>query len=235
LSFRPPSENAARRAASASTTDRGRPLPHRLLPWSSVPYSVSPPAAAASNERAFHTRTPAPPGSLNLLALRSAASLLALFHARSAHGVRPSELCSSRAAVRRLRRLCPPVVETLLGPSRGPPSSSQAPKRRAKPDDPHDGLAIEAPPAFRALLHTRVRHSRPAFYTGPRAWLSWALSPPGCSPSPEWRRPSPRLPSWGWPERTTSRPNERPCRVLLTGEVGLPLLRLPTLLGFATF
>jgi hypothetical protein len=37
------------------------------------------------------------------------------------------------------------------------------------------------------------------------------------------------------PERTTSRPNERPYRVLLAGEVGLPLSRLPTLLGFATF
>jgi hypothetical protein len=37
------------------------------------------------------------------------------------------------------------------------------------------------------------------------------------------------------PERTTNRPRERPYRVLLTGEVGLPLSRLPTLLGFATF
>jgi hypothetical protein len=37
------------------------------------------------------------------------------------------------------------------------------------------------------------------------------------------------------PERTTNRPYERPYRVLLTGEVGLPLARLPTLLGFATF
>jgi hypothetical protein len=33
-----------------------------------------------------------------------------MFHARSAHGVRPSELCSSRAAVRSLLRLYPPDV-----------------------------------------------------------------------------------------------------------------------------
>jgi len=89
------------------------------------------------------------------------------------------------------------------GRSPDPPEDHRARRRRRSaapgPDDPHDGLAIEAPPAFRALLHTRVRHTEPAFYTGPGAWLSWAFAPPGCSPSPEWRRPSPRLPSWSCP------------------------------------
>jgi hypothetical protein len=37
------------------------------------------------------------------------------------------------------------------------------------------------------------------------------------------------------PVRTTNRPHEPLFRVLLTGEIGLPLSRLPTLLGFATF
>jgi hypothetical protein len=37
------------------------------------------------------------------------------------------------------------------------------------------------------------------------------------------------------PDRTPKRPAEPLYRVLLTGEVGLPLSRLPTLLGFATF
>jgi hypothetical protein len=42
-------------------------------------------------------------------------------------------------------------------------------------------------------------------------------------------------PLMGLPARATNRPNERPYRVLLTGEIGLSLSRLPTLLGFATF
>jgi hypothetical protein len=50
----------------------------------------------------------------------SAPSLPALFHARSAHGVRPPEPSSSRAAVRRLRRLCLLDVQRLLEPTRKP-------------------------------------------------------------------------------------------------------------------
>jgi hypothetical protein len=42
-------------------------------------------------------------------------------------------------------------------------------------------------------------------------------------------------PLMGLPARATNRPNERPYRVLLAGEIGLSLSRLPTLLGFATF
>jgi len=47
------------------------------------------------------------------MAFSSAPDLPALFRAGSAPGVRPSELCSSRAAARRLRRRCPLVVGTV--------------------------------------------------------------------------------------------------------------------------
>jgi hypothetical protein len=55
-------------------------------------------------------RPPAPSGFLNLLAPSSAPSRPALFHAGSAPGVHPSELSSSRAAVRCFQRLSPPDV-----------------------------------------------------------------------------------------------------------------------------
>jgi len=61
----------------------------------------------------------------------TAPRLLALFHARSAHGFRPSEHCSSRAAVRRSRRLWPSwrlQRQTVL---REPPGQSRRPKSRA--------------------------------------------------------------------------------------------------------
>lgn len=48
-------------------------------------------------------RQPAPSGFLNLLAPSSARSVPALFHASCAHGVHPSELCSSRAGDSRFR------------------------------------------------------------------------------------------------------------------------------------
>jgi hypothetical protein len=41
-------------------------------------------------------RQPASPGFLNLMTLSSARSIPALFHASHAHGVHPTELCSSR-------------------------------------------------------------------------------------------------------------------------------------------
>jgi hypothetical protein len=74
-----------------------------------------------------------------------------------------------------LQSFAPPVqpyavsgVHALLSLERSsdPPEDHRARRRRrnAAPelDDPHNGLAIETPPAFRALLHTRVRHIEPA-------------------------------------------------------------------------
>jgi hypothetical protein len=70
LSFRPPSENSTHRAANTPGYDRGRRPRCRLLPWGFFPFSVSPPGAAASINRASHSpiacasRFSQPPGAL---------------------------------------------------------------------------------------------------------------------------------------------------------------------------
>jgi len=89
------------------------------IPSCSASHEVSDPCSAFPTQSSglkwlWFTKPepPAPPGVRNLLALSSALSLPALFHAGSAHGVNPSELCSSRVAVRRFRRLDPLGVPT---------------------------------------------------------------------------------------------------------------------------
>jgi hypothetical protein len=234
LSFRSPSENSAHRAAATSITDRDRSLRCRLLPWGFFPFSVSPPRAAAFNNRASHSQSPAPPGFLNLLALRSAPSLLALFHARSAHGVRPSEPSSSRAAVRRLRRLCPPDVATPSNQARGPPSQSRMPKRRAwNPTIPIMGRPLKRPSSS-GLCSTRESATPGRLFRPTQARSSPGFHPlQGVPPhrngtaftAPTLLRLS---------SQATNRPTGRPYRVFLPGEVGLSLSRLPTLMGFPT-
>jgi hypothetical protein len=164
-----------------------------------VPYSVSPLRAAAWVSGPPTARSPAPPGFLNLMAPSSAPSLLALFHARSAPGVHPSELCSSRAAVRRLRRLCPPGVGGALGLTRGPPSPSRTPKRCARTRSSPCGQDLENAPRLQGF----APHESPPHQAGglgrPERVALLDFSPSGCSPSPEWQRPSPRLPSWDCP------------------------------------
>jgi hypothetical protein len=81
----------------------------------SDPFSVFPPRAAASIDWVCFAQPPAPSGTHNLLAPSSALSLPALFHAGSALGTHPPELCSSRAAVRCFQRLSPPDVFTSSG------------------------------------------------------------------------------------------------------------------------
>jgi hypothetical protein len=76
--------------------------PLRFFPLQRLPARGS-----GMNWPGLQTQPPAPPGFLNLLALSSAPSLPALFHAGSAPGVHPSELCSSRAAVRCSQRRSP--------------------------------------------------------------------------------------------------------------------------------
>jgi hypothetical protein len=88
--------------------------PVRFLPLQRVPARGS---GTMVTERPKLDR-PTPSGFLDLLASSSAPDLLALFHARSAHGVSPSELCSSRAAARCLQRRYPLVVGASLGPVR---------------------------------------------------------------------------------------------------------------------
>jgi len=90
--------------------------------------TASPRAGQRPGRRVCLTRLPAPPGFLDLLALSSAPCLPALFHAGSAHGVRTPELCSSRAAVRRLRRPSLLAVGERCHPT--PPKASPGPKPR---------------------------------------------------------------------------------------------------------
>jgi hypothetical protein len=179
-------------------------------------------------------QSPAPPGSLNLLALWSAPSLLALFHARSAPGVRPSESCSSRAAVRRLRRLCPPVVGPPFHSLRGHPDrrrcrstapNPNTPMRRELRDDPRlQGLAPhENPPPEAGGLGRR--QARNSLGLTPLQGV-----PPHRNAATFTAAPLMRLLQPG-DESTFG----ALYRVLLPGEVGLPLSRPPTLLGFPAF
>jgi hypothetical protein len=107
--------------------------------------------------RVYLTRPPAPSGFLNLLALRSALNLLALFHARSVHGVHPSERCSSRAVVRRFRRRSPHDVRAARAPHHRRSTKSQHRSvRQRRPTAKCE--AHKAFPAYRVLLRARVRH-----------------------------------------------------------------------------
>jgi hypothetical protein len=68
MSFRAPSESSTHRAAATSSSDRSRRRRCRHLPWGLVPFSVSPPGAAAYSNRASHgpiacaSRFSQPPG-----------------------------------------------------------------------------------------------------------------------------------------------------------------------------
>jgi len=88
----------------------------RLLPWDSFPFSVSSTQSSSRSVSAYLTQTLASPGFLNLLTPSSTLCLLALFHASSAHGVFPSELCSPHAAVLCFHSRCPLVVGRMRRP-----------------------------------------------------------------------------------------------------------------------
>jgi hypothetical protein len=136
-----PTEAERFRSRRSRTLRKTTPL-MRFLPLQRFPH----PGQRLFEGRAFHTRPPAPSGFLNLLTPRSVPSLLALFRARSAHGVRPSELCSSRAAVRRLQRRCPLDVGTPSWYHPSPDNPSRAPKHRAEAIVPHVGSPFGRPP-----------------------------------------------------------------------------------------
>jgi hypothetical protein len=92
-------------------------------------------------------------------------------------GLNPSELCSSRAAVRRLRRRCPLAVRPKRAPVRRRLNSeTQASLCSGGPY----GWARVAALDFKALLHTRVRHTAiSCLGRSPSAWLPWVSYPPG--------------------------------------------------------
>jgi hypothetical protein len=149
---------------SGGCTFHARPKP---FVSSTTPFpGVSSPSASPRSEQRHNKKdraSQAPPACASRFsqppdAFVSAPSLPAFFHAGSAPGVRPSELSSSRAAARRLRRRCPLVVRNLsevvfsksppVCPSRNRDTRPTAPVQRSSTD----------PVAFRALLHTKVRH-----------------------------------------------------------------------------
>jgi hypothetical protein len=135
----------------------------------------------------------------------------------------PSEPCSSRAAVRRLRRRCP-LALVLLRPC-VPILGCKHPQRSAHAAS-SPGLQGLAPPAS------------PPSPTGgldqPKTRSSLGLLPSRVFSLTGSTGPSSSLPSRAFRRQ---RPKTMPCAApqgLASGEVGSSLARLPTLLGFAT-
>jgi hypothetical protein len=139
-------------------------------------------------------RPPAPSGFLNLLAPRSAPSLLALFHARSAHGVRPPELCSSRTAVRRLRRPYPHGVQEPFRPTREQASRRECRSAAPEPPAPIMGRPSRSPHLQGLAPCESPPHRHGCLGRAERVALM-GFPPPGCSPSLErpWLSPQPPL------------------------------------------
>jgi hypothetical protein len=230
-SFRVPRASSGRRA---HRLPRGQTVQTRRLP--SLRFSsptASPRSWQQRDGRVCLTRPLAPSGFLDLSAPSSASSLPALFHAGSAHGVRPSERCSSRAAVRRLRRRCPPAVATTAQPSRGPPSCRRCRSTAPDPTTPIVGRP-SCRPSSSGLCSTRESATSRRLFRPERARGSPGLRPlQGVPPRRQGiglRHASPHaVPVPG--DESTGRGR---CRVSLPGEIGWSLSRLPTLMGFAT-
>jgi hypothetical protein len=167
------------------------------------------------------------------MTLLSAPSLLALFHARSALGVRPSELCSSRVAVRRLRRRCPLDVGTPFRTTRVPTTRRERRNTAPRPSFPMWVVLPDAP-----HLQGFAPHESPPLHTGglgrTRARSSLGIAPlQGFLPrrmGNGLHRASPNEVA-----RLGDKSSARALyRVLLPDEIGWSLSRLPTLLGFTT-
>jgi hypothetical protein len=166
------------------------------------------------------------------MAPSSAPSLLALFHARSAHGVRPTELFSSRAAVRRLQRRCPLDVRKPLKPTRRPAFRRGC--RSAAPEPPISimGRPSEQPSPSR-LCSTRKSATSNRRFKPERARSSHGL-PPLQGVLPRWNDNGLHRVSPHEVTRTEGKPTDWTLyRVLLPDEIGWSLSRLPTLLGSA--
>jgi hypothetical protein len=177
-------------------------------------------------------RPPAPSGFLNLLALRSAPRLLALFRARSAHGVCPSKLFSSRAAVRCFQRQYPLAVQDTLRPL--PKASSCRKHRSAAPknslpywEGPQSAPRLqgfaprESPPLRYGCLGRNERVALLGFLlfrAFPLGGMATVFTAPPLMSLAVGRRIGLQLSLQG----------------LTSTEVGLSLSRLPALLRFAT-
>jgi hypothetical protein len=226
--LRRPTEAERFRSRRSRTLRKTAPL-MRFLPLQRVPHSRQ----RLFEGRASHARPPAPSGFLNLLTLQSAPSLPALFHAGSAPGVRPSEPCSSRAAVRRLRRRCPLDVATPFRPTRVPTVRRERRNTAPRPSFPMWIVLPDAP-----HLQGFAPHESPPHHAGGLG-RTRARSSPGIHPlqgilprrtGDGLHRASPHEVA-----RLGDKSSARAlCRVLLPDEIGWSLSRLPTLLGFAT-
>jgi hypothetical protein len=154
-----------------------------------------------------------------------------LFHARSALGVRPSELCSSRTAGNRLRNPLPSCRwRNTLDSTANHHEPSQLPRMRASQWQ----WTAMSPLSLSRLQGLSPYESPPPREDGldpPGHVALLGLPPSGCSPPPRWLKEPPlmRLVSRA---RTT---NDTPLQGLTHDGIGFPLSRLPTLLGFATF
>jgi hypothetical protein len=184
---RPPASSAPERVCT-----RAAP-PMRFLPLQRLPARGS-----GIVGRVSLARPPAPPGFLNLLVLRSAPSLPALFHAGSAHGVAP------------FRALLLPCSRTPFPaplPScrwTSPPTSPPARARRPKPPDPFrlmekprkrprlQGFSPhESPPPTADGLGRRRARSSPglsALQGVPPRWNGSALTAPPLMAFARWAR-----------------------------------------------
>jgi hypothetical protein len=100
----------------------------------------------------------APSGFPNLMAPCSAQCLLAMFQARSALGVLPSEPCSSRAAAHHFWCLCPLDIREAARNSRHRSAVQHEAEASYQTTALNNAEAVTASPAFKALLHTRICH-----------------------------------------------------------------------------
>lgn len=154
--------------------------------------------------------------------LSSALCLLALFHASPAHGVFPSEHCSSHAAVLRFHSRSPLVVGRMCHPYASVCAKDAifhtvlAQTPRLQGFAPH-----ESPPLLSMFYVNKKRVALLGFF------------PPGCSPSPELLSSHQASPHEIANLLETTK--LVPFRVSITDKIGWSPKRLPTLLRFLAF
>jgi hypothetical protein len=112
----------------------------------------------------------------------------------------PPEPCSSRAAVRRLRRLYPHVVHYDHTDCSRPEIHRPTPRPRGpEHQTPHQGRQpAQSRLDLKVLLHTRIRLEHRRFRPSLTRSSPGFQSPPGSSPSPRWPGFHQSLPSRGW-------------------------------------
>jgi hypothetical protein len=232
MSLRSPSENSRTSSRQRCTCDCS-PAQRRLLPWSSIPYNVSPRGAAASMDRVCLTRT--------ACAFRFSQPLDAFIRPTLA-GLVSCRIRSWGSPFRAFLLLC--SLGTVSGarallPFNTPPNLPESqPRRERRGAAPQPSLILERPwnaPRLQGFAPHKSpprqtgcldRHARVALL----GFLPFRAFPPGQN-GHGLHRASPHEVAPPGDESTFG-----PLfRVLLPPEVGLSLARLPALLGFTTF